>query len=100
MDQNDRQEGRLTIDKDSQINVVVNTSGDGESTIDLGNVFHNAKLKSRIFAWVLVLCMVVGLAAPLLLYQINPPMLTASSVVTLKYDVARERTVNGRKVMA
>ena len=47
----------------------------------------------------LVLCMVIGLVAPLLLYQINPPMLTASSVVTLKYDVAQEKTVNGRKVI-
>ena len=99
MDQNERQEGRLTIDKDAQINVVVNAPGDGETTIDLGNVFHNAKLKSRVFAWVLVLCMVVGLVAPLLLYQINSPMLTASSVVTLKYDVAREKTVNGRKTI-
>ena len=96
MDQNEHQEGRLTIDKDAQINVVVNAPGDSDSTIDLGNVFHNAKLKSRVFAWVLVLCMVVGLVTPLLLYQIKPPMLTASSVVTLKYDVARERTVNGR----
>lgn len=99
MDQNERQEGRLTIDKDAQINVVVNTPGDGEDTIDLRNVFHNAKIKSRVFAWVLVLCMVIGFIAPLLLYQINPPMLTASSVVTLKYDVARERTVNGRKLV-
>ncbi len=100
MDQNDRQEGRLTIDKDTQISVVVNTPDSGEDTIDLGNVFHNAKLKSRVFAWVLVLCMVVGLAAPLLLYLLNPPMLTASSVVTLKYDVAQENIVNGRKVIA
>ena len=97
MDQIDHQENRLSIDKDAQINVVVNTPGDGEGSIDLGNVFHNIKIKSRVFAWVLVLCMVIGLVAPLLLYQISPPMLTASSVVTLKYDVARERTVNGRK---
>ena len=99
MDQNERQEGRLTIDKDAQINVVVNTPADGEGVIDLINVIHNVKLKSRIFAWVLVLCMVIGLVAPLLLYQINPPMLTASSVVTLKYDVAQEKTVNGRKII-
>ena len=99
MDQNERQDGRLTIDKDAQINVVVNAPDSGEDTIDLGNVFHNAKLKSRIFAWVLVVCLVVGAVAPLLLYQINPPMLTATSVVTLKYDVAQTRTVNGRTVV-
>lgn len=99
MDQNERQESRLTIDKDAQISVVVNAPGDGENTIDLGNVFHNAKLKSRVFAWVLVLCMVLGIVAPLLLYKINPPMLTATSVVTLKYDVARDQIINGRKVI-
>ena len=99
MDQNERQEGQLIIDKDAQINVVVNAPGDGDDAIDLSNVFHNAKLKSRVFAWVLVLCMVVGVAAPLLLYKINPPMLTATSVVTLKYDVMREQTVNGRKIV-
>ena len=98
MDQNERQEGRLTIDRDAQINVVVNAPRE-EDTVDLGNVFHNMKLKSRIFAWVLVLCIVIGIAAPLLLYQINPPMLTATSVVTLKYDVAREQTINGRRTV-
>ena len=98
MDQNERQEGPLTIDKNAQINVVVNTSDNEEDTIDLGRVFHNMKLKKRIFAWVLVLCLVIGLTAPLLLYQISPPMLTATSVVTLKYNVARTQTVNGRTV--
>lgn len=97
MDQNEHQEGRLTIDKDTQINVVVNAPENNETTINLSNVLHNVKLKSRIFAWVLVLCMIVGALAPLLLYQINPPMLTATSVVTLKYDVAQERIINGRR---
>lgn len=96
MDQNEHQESRLTIDKDAQINVVVNASDGSEGAIDLINVFQNAKLKSRIFAWVLILCMVIGLVIPLLLDQINPPMLTATSVVTLKYDVSREQMINGR----
>ncbi|QTE67038.1 hypothetical protein JNO48_07340 [Clostridiales bacterium] len=99
MDQNEHQESRLAIDKDAQINVVVNAPESEEDVINLSNVFHNAKLKSRVFAWVLVLCMVVGIVAPLLLYQINPPMLTATSVVTLKYDVAREQVLNGRKII-
>ena len=78
MDQNERPEGRLTLDKDAQINVVVNQP-DSEDTIDLGRVFHNMKLKSRVFAWVLVLCLVVGVSAPLLMYQFSKPMLTVSS---------------------
>ena len=101
MDQNERREdGKLTIDKDAQINVVVNTPDSGEDTIDLGRVFHNMKVKRRIFAWVLVLCLVVGIAAPLLMYQFNPPVLTVASVVTLRYEIPMARTtVNGREVL-
>ena len=84
MDQNERQ-NKVTIDKDAQINVVVNRSGEEETTIDLGRVFHNMKVKKRVFAWVLVLCLVIGVCAPLLLYQFNKPMLTVASAVTLKY---------------
>ena len=95
----ERQEGKsLTIDKDAQINVVVNRPDSDETTIDLGRVFHNMKLKKRVFAWVLVLCLVVGLCAPLLMYQLSKPMLTVSSVVTLRYNVRTARTVNGETV--
>ncbi len=74
------------LEKDAkQIQLVVNNSGAEETTIDLGRVFHNAKLKSRIFAWVLVVCLLVGVSAPLLLYQFNKPELTVTSVVTLRY---------------
>lgn len=88
MDQNERRpENKVTIDRDAQINVVVNRSGEDDNAIDLGRVFHNMKVKRRVFAWVLVLCLVVGVCAPLLLYQFNKPMLTVSSVVTLKYEI-------------
>ncbi len=40
----------------------------------------------RIYAWVLVLCLTVGVCAPLLLYQFIEPELKVSSVVTLNYD--------------
>ena len=53
------------------------------------------KVKRRVFAWVLVLCLVVGVCAPLLLYQFSKPMLTVSSAVTLKYEVAMVRTASG-----
>ena len=87
LDKQERQADRtLTIDRDAQINVVVNRPDAGdEVTIDLGRVFHTMKLKSRIYAWVLVLCMVVGLCAPLLMYQFSSHPLTVSSVVTLAY---------------
>ena len=82
--------------RDSQIQVVVNqTHDDSELEIDLVRVFRNMKLKLRIFAWVILLCLALGLCAPLLMYQFTKSPLTVSSVVTLKYDVVR-RNAEGR----
>lgn len=78
--------------ENSQIQLVVNRPESDETTIDLGRVFHNMKVKSRIFAWVLVLCLVVGVSAPLLLYQFQKTPLTVTSVVTLRYDVPEDKT--------
>ena len=77
--------------ENSQIQLVVNRPESDETTIDLGRVFHNMKVKSRIFAWVLVLCLVVGIAAPILLYQFQKTPLTVTSVVTLRYDVPADK---------
>ena len=88
MDRDDRQNDRvLSVDKDTQINVVVNNPNGDDDTIDLGRVFHNAKLKGRIYAWVLLLCMAAGICASLLMYQVTKAPLTVSSVVTLAYGV-------------
>ena len=84
MDNNENRKGILPTDPNRQIQLVVNNNQEEDSTIDLGNVFHNMKLKKRIFAWVLVLCLTIGLCAPLLLYQFSKPELTVSSVVTLR----------------
>ena len=73
--------------KDNQINLVVNQPDSDEITIDLGNVFHNMKLSFRLFAWVMVLCMIVGICAPLLLYQIRKSPTTVYSAVRLDYTV-------------
>ena len=83
-------ENMLPVEKDRQIQLVVNNNQE-EGTIDLGNVFHNMKLRKRIFAWVLVLCLVVGVCAPLLLHQFTKAPLTVSSVVTLRYEAPKAR---------
>ena len=77
----------LLPEKDTKIQLVVNNPDAEEDSIDLGRVFHNMKVKSRIFAWVLVLCLLAGICAPLLLYQFQKTPLTITSVVTLRYDV-------------
>ena len=70
----------LSIDKDAQIQVTVNSPGWEDDSIDLGRVFRNFKKKKRVYAWVLVLCVVIGLCAPLLMYQFTKDPLTVSSV--------------------
>ena len=93
MEPNERSKDKgLTIDRDAQISVVVNTPDSEEETIDLGRVFHNMKVKSRVYAWVLVLCLLIGICAPLLLYQFSKPDLTVASVVTLKYQAPVYKT--------
>ena len=77
--------------ENTQIQLVVNNPDAEGDTIDLGRVFHNMKVKSRIFAWVLVLCLVVGVSAPILLYQFQKTPLTVTSVVTLRYDVPADK---------
>ena len=88
---NEKKERRDSLipsgDRDSRIQVVVNqTRDDSEMEIDLARVFHNMKLKMRIFAWVILLCFALGLCVPLLMYQFTKAPLTVSSVVTLRYD--------------
>lgn len=88
LDKDDRQNDRvLALDKDSQINVVVNRPNVDETVIDLSRVLHNANKKRRIYAWVLLLCMVAGISASLLVYQFTAKPATVSSVVTLKYEI-------------
>lgn len=89
MDNNENRTDLLPTGNDRQIQLVVNNSQD-EGGIDLGNVLYNMRLKTRIFAWVLVLCLVVGICAPMLLYQFSKSPLTVSSVVTLRYEVKGE----------
>ena len=86
---NSEQKNELGLQKepDRQIQLIVNQPEDDDATIDLGNVFLNMKRRRRLFAWVVVLCMLVGICAPLLIYQFTKPYLTVSSVVTLQYEV-------------
>ncbi|MBP5461080.1 MAG: hypothetical protein J6Y20_03030 [Lachnospiraceae bacterium] len=84
----------LSIEKDSQINVVVNRPDGEESGIDLMRVFHVMRVKRRVYAWVLILCMVLGMCAPLLMYQWQAHMVRVSSVVTLNYKLPSGKKVS------
>ena len=77
----------LSIEQDSQLNVVVNRQGENDDAIDLLRVFHNMKVKGRVYAWVVILCMVLGVCVPLLSYQFRNDNTRVASVVTFDYDV-------------
>lgn len=77
----------LSIERDSRINVVVNRSDEMDGAVDLMRVFHNMKEKGHVFVWVLILCMVVGVCVPLLLYQFGKDNTRVASVITFDYDV-------------
>ena len=101
MDNNEqRNDAGLPKEPDRQIQLVVNNSQPDEDTIDLGNVFYNMKRLRHIFAWLLVLCLLLGVTAPLLLYQFNRPQLTVSSVVTLRYEIPTTVIRNGKREIA
>ena len=84
--------------KDSQINVVLSPNMSNADTVDFLNVFHNMKLRRRFFAWVLLLCMVMGVSVMLLASQLTKPMGTVSSLVTYNYDVIEGKTEQNKKV--
>lgn len=104
MDNNENRKDILPTDPNRQIQLVVNRADEDDATIDLGNVFHNVKIRKRLFAWVLVLCLTIGLCAPLLLYQFSKPELTVSSVVILRYEAPKaeylKRLQDGRVTLA
>lgn len=99
MDKNEQKANGFSEGQERQIQLVVNPPQDDDDTINLGNVFHNMKVKRRIYAWLLVLCLAVGLCAPLLLYQFTKPQLTVSSIAVLRYDVPVKELVNGEYVV-
>ena len=101
MDTNERKEGMLPpVDQGQQINLIVNRPPEsGEVEIDLVRVFHTMKTRLRIYAWVMVLCLVAGICAPLLLYQFSKAPLTVSSVVTLTYDLEQKDKDTGKTLL-
>lgn len=82
-------EDSLLKEKESQINVIVNRSGE-DDLINFVGVFKNLKHSSGIYVWVVLLCALVGVCIPLLLYQFRLKDLRVTSVVTLDYDVIYE----------
>ena len=76
----------LSIEKDSQINVVVNRTSESD-IVDIMGVFRSMKYSGHIYTWVILLCIIIGICVPLLIYQFKTTDDQIASVVTLDYDV-------------
>ena len=48
LDNNENRKEILPTDSNRQIQLVVNRASEDETTIDLGNVFHNMKVRKRL----------------------------------------------------
>ncbi len=91
LNQDDRREGLiLPPDGNGRIELVVNRQKDPNVVeINLVRVFGSMKRSLRLYAWVMLFFLVLGLCAPLVQYQFGKTPLTAASVVTLRYDVVQ-----------
>lgn len=87
MDRDERRKDQvLAVDRDANINVVVNQPST-DIEIDLKRVFHNFKLRTRAYAWLMIFCIVAGISGSLLIQQLSQKPGKVSSVVTLKYEI-------------
>ena len=65
LDRDERRKDQvLSVDRDANINVVVNQPS-ADIEIDLKRVFHNFKLRTRAYAWLMIFCIVAGIAGSL-----------------------------------
>ena len=76
----------------STVEVVVKREPDENVTeLDLVQVFVNMGKKRRIYAWIIIACLLVGLAAPLLMAELAERNETVSAVITLRYPEAAQQ---------
>ena len=70
---------------DKAINLIISSPEEqGGTELDLMAVFH-VMAQKRYMAWLLMLCLLVGICAPLLLYQLTKDPLSVSTAVSLTY---------------
>ncbi len=78
----------LTMANDARINLIVSNSDNvNEDAIVIGQVFHNMKMRVRVFIWIAILCIIAGILYPLLMYQFGREPVTVSSIVALNNEI-------------
>ena len=93
------QEKKFPIEQGSPINVLIQNPDEDGQKIELVQVGRNFKKRTRVFIWLTVFCLLLGMGAGLLKYQLDKKPTTVSSVVTLDYDVlVKEYDENGELI--
>ncbi|MCR5742924.1 MAG: hypothetical protein K6F92_04235 [Lachnospiraceae bacterium] len=80
----------IVVDKSSQINLVIKGLDEEADSITLLGLLKGFKKTSDLFKWIVLLLVIVGMCVPLFIYQFNVPTYTATSIVTLDYDIEVE----------
>ncbi|MCR5727735.1 MAG: hypothetical protein K6G24_09750, partial [Lachnospiraceae bacterium] len=80
------------IGKNQKVEVVVKRDASARAgELDLVRVFSNMGKKRRIYAWIIVACMLIGLAAPLLMAELKDKTENVSVVINLLYPSAQNK---------
>ncbi|MBR4345169.1 MAG: hypothetical protein IKP88_21095 [Lachnospiraceae bacterium] len=75
----------------SKVEVVVKRDASKTSTeIDFLHIFVNMGRKKRIYAWVILMCMLIGFAAPIFISQISEKRESVSAMMTFTYPEAKD----------
>lgn len=79
------------IEKNKKVEVVVKRDAAAEGTeLDLVRVFSNMGKKKRVYAWLVLFCMLVGLAVPLLRAELAERTESVSAVISFIYPGAKD----------
>ena len=79
------------IEDNRKVEVVVKRDAAAEGTeLDLVRVFQNMGKKKRIYAWLLIFCMLIGLATPLLMAELSEKYENVSAVISFLYPRAKD----------
>nr|MCR4991437.1 hypothetical protein [Lachnospiraceae bacterium] len=79
------------IEENRKVEVVVKRDAAAEGTeLDLVRVFQNMGKKKKIYAWLLIFCMLIGLATPLLMTELAETGENVSAVISFLYPKAKD----------
>ena len=85
------------LKKNQKVEVVVKRDkSQNMAELDLVRVFTNMGKKKRIYAWLIIICMLVGFSVPMLMAQLSDKRESVSAIITLTYpDGEKQKAPDG-----